>query len=373
MNRRYIQDAAKRVVLGLYSDEIVDDLLSVTSQYMKGQEKSYALNIPSSLHGATSAREMTNPVVIAPQKPVNDFFREMGICDGKIIKGPLNRILARMITIPMMISGYMNNYPSPQEREIYTDPPLLQRSPDELKRLYDTFFAAASEKLEGKTEMLKRFASLGIFGDFASVMEKVYPSRTSTEAYELFGIFHLFPSNQVVDITATSPGVILPTEADPLRFKDSVLELRKNLLRPTYFEMLKNSVNLNVRGGRRRARRYSASRSGTAESLAEYPQLVEAAKGILQGYLGMENRFQIRLGKQDPRMKLATLIGDAGVVYSVRDKDEKKITHNVTVIDAVEAARQREIFDEQWARGEPIIDAGVIDRLVAEFGQKQGN
>jgi hypothetical protein len=203
---------------------------------------------------------------------------------------------------------------------------------------------------------------LGELGQKAaeSENEKAYPAYGSTEAYELFGIFHMFPDNRQVDVTATSPGVILPTEADPLRFKDSVPGLRKNLLRPPYFTMLTESIATG--GGRRR--RYSASRAGTAKALREYPHLAGAAKELLSRYLELGDAFEIRLGEQDPRMAFATLIGDMGVVYSVRDPAEKdKIAHNVTVMDAAEAGKHRQIFEEQWAKGVPIKSTDVIDDL----------
>ncbi len=82
-------------------------------------------------------------------------------------------------------------------------------------------------------------------------------------------------------------------------------------------------------------------------------------------------RFEIRIGEHDLRMRLATLIGDVGVVYSVRDKEQKsKIAHNLTVINPEEARRQREIFEEQWERGEKIDSVDVLDKLVEEFKGK---
>lgn len=194
-------------------------------------------------------------------------------------------------------------------------------------------------------------------------MEGVYPAIGSTQAYELFGIFHLFPSNYLVDLTATTPGVVLPTEANPLQFKDSVVELKKNLLRPTCFEMLRKSIDL----GEGRSRRYSAGREGTTKNLRDYPQLLPFAKEILQGYIDLGESFGIRLGEQDRRMKLATLVGDIGVVFSVRDSEQKeKIAHNVTVIDPEEARRYREIFDEQWEEGKPLDNAYALDELMTD-------
>jgi hypothetical protein len=353
---------------GLYGPEIVDNISTIAEHYLteKRDNPNYK-PVPSSLHGATSARDMSDPVVKAPDKPLSDLFKKMGVYDGERIKGPLNHILARLLTIPRMIEGYIENYPTGEEKAIYKDPPMLQLSPDELKRIRDDYFTLACEKLKDRLELANKFRIIGLAGETVADIESAYPGESSTEAYENFGIFHLFPSNETVDITSTSPGVIIPTEADPLRYKDTVEILKKNLLRPTYFEMLRLSIEL----AKDRVRRYSANRGGTAENLAKYISMLGAAKQILSEYLELGERFEIRLGEQDPRMKLATLIGDIGVVYSVRDKEQKsKIAHNVTVIDPEEARRQREIFEEQWAKGERIDSVGIIDHLVKEYGNQ---
>ena len=361
---------------GLYPDYIVGETARLAGHYtqMKADHPSY-VSVPESLHGVTRAREMSDVRVEGPQKKFRtDLLPILGVYDGKTVHGPLNHILARMITIPMMIGGYLDHYPDENEIGIYTDPPLLQFSPDELRHLYDAYFAAADEALKDPEELGRRFRMLGYVGENVTQFEPVYPAASSdrvsgsTQAYELFGIFHLFPSNYTVDITSTSPGIILPTEADPLRFRDSVAELKKNLLRPTYFEMLKRSIDSDFRI----KRRYSASRSGTAKNLAEYPQLLDAAKEILARYLALGKRFEIRVGEQREAMKLATLIGDAGVVYSVRDSTQKdKIAHNVTVMDPSEARIHRDEFEIlQWADGVPITSTDILDELLAE-GQKK--
>jgi hypothetical protein len=81
--------------------------------------------------------------------------------------------------------------------------------------------------------------------------------------------------------------------------------------------------------------------------------------------LAIGDVFEIRIGEILPEMKLATLIGDSGVVYSVRDEKEKsKIAHNITVIDPAEAKRHRERFEEQWAKGRRIDSTDMIDELM---------
>jgi len=354
------------LVSGLYSDQIVDELQKIADHYrdIKRSKPSY-LDVPSSLHNVTGARKMSNPIVAVPEDIRSPIFKHLGITGEECLHGPLNHILARMITIPMMLEGYVNNYPAEEELKIYTDPPLLQMPQDEVKRIFEKYFARASEKLKDEKEFVKAFKVLGEIGQqVAEETENVYPANGSTQAYELFGIFHLFPDNRQVDLTATSPGVILPTEADPLRFKDSVVALKKNLLRPTYFQMLRFSIRPEL--GDNRRRRYSASREGTARNLQAYPQLAESAKDILATYLALGGRFEIRVGDQIPEMKLATLIGDIGIVYSVRDKEQKsKIAHNVTVINPEEAAKWRNVFDEQWKNGKPIDNRAVVDELLA--------
>lgn len=353
---------------GLYADSAVEDLAGLAQHYL--DTKDYEMHrgdgiepVPGSLRGITGHRSMSNGVIPKGDfRPRGELFRMLGVEGEETINGPLNHILARMITIPRMIDGYNANYPTdPGERAIYTDPPMLQLEQRELMKIRYDHFAMAAEILRNPAELVRRFHLLGDIGEDVARVESAYPARGSTQAYENFGIFHLFPSNRQVDITATSPGVILPTEADPLRFKDSVVSLKKNLLRPTYFEMLRHSIDL----GPDRIRRYSAGSEGTAKDLRQYPQLLEAAKKILSDYLELGEAFEIRLGEQAPAMKLATLIGDTGVVYSVRDPEQKnKIAHNVTVFDPEEAALHRKFFEEQWARGDPIRETSVLDKLM---------
>lgn len=352
---------------GLYSDEVVDYVSTLADLYsdrkLSGLDR---LPIPDSLKDVTESRKMSKPMVYIPDGCFdNPVLRHLGIVEGEKINGPLNHIITRMLTIPKMLPGYIDNYPTnPDELKTYTDPPLLQLPPDELKRISDDYFAQAHHALSEEPELLERFKLLGVIGEYvAKEVENVYPAVGSTQAYDLFGIFHLFPSNKKVDITSTSPGVILPTEADPLRFKDSVVLLKKNLLRPEYFSMLRKSIDIDDG----RSRRYSANREGTANNLKAYPHLSDAAKEILSEYLKIRDRFEIRLGEQDPRMKLATLVGDIGIVYSIRDKEQKsKIAHNLTVYSPEEAKKYREIFDEQWERGEPITNTSIIDELISE-------
>ncbi len=359
-------DKVTELFSGLYSDSIVEEAGRLSQYYMEKQDV-YPLRmpVPDSMHDVTDHRDMIDSCVEAPKdKLKTGFFKMIGAEDGKKIIGPFNHILARMFTIPRMIDGYIENYPTDtEELAIYTDPNLLQYSPDELKELRDIYFAQASDILKDPAELIERFRLLGEIGEDAAQIESAYPAVGSTQAYELFGIFHLFPSNKTVDVTSTSPGVILPTEADPLKYKDSVDILKKNLLRPTYFEMLRHAIDLDPE----RKRRYSANRKGTAKNLQAYPQLLEAAKDILRGYIDLGKSFEIRLGEQDPRMRKATLVGDIGVVYSVRDKEQKsKIAHNVTIIDPKEADRHRKTFEEQYNSGETIKDVKILDGLMKE-------
>ncbi len=281
-------EKVSELLSGLYPDKIIDEMGKIVGDYLSKLQKNPRYKpVPSSLHEVTEAREMFDPVIEISWEP-DEFFELMGIYDGKsrTVKGPLNHILTRMFTIARMLEGYIENYPNEEEKKIYTDPPLLQRESEELKRIHEKYFANATEKLKNKNELMKRFELLGKVGESIANIETVYPGQSSTEAYENFGIFHLFPSNKEVDITSTSPGVIIPTEADPLRYKDSVLILKKNLLRPTYFEMLRLSVDL----GKDRVRKYSANREGTAKNLIKYISMLNEAKKILSGYLQLGGR-----------------------------------------------------------------------------------
>jgi hypothetical protein len=171
------------------------------------------------------------------------------------------------------------------------------------------------------------------------------------------------PDNMQVDLTATSPGVILPTEADPFKYKDTVNILKKNLMRFTYFEMLKRCVSSPFAEGR--VRRYFAGKEGTANNINKYPQFADAAKKILAQYLALgDDVFQIRLGDILYGMNFATLVGDLGVVYSIRDEKQKKIAHNLTVYDPDEGKLWRTAFDAQWSEAEPLNSVNIIDRLM---------
>jgi hypothetical protein len=352
------------LLTGLYSDKVIDEVSAAAAHYAteRLENPKYA-DVPSDLHGVTDAKRMSSTIVHADDIDC-DVLKHLGILKEAELKGPLNHMVARMFTVPRMLKGYIQNLPSEQEKSIYTDPQLLQYEISRLKGLYETYFTQASDMLEGKDELLKRFKQLGEFGEMVcDEIENVYPATNSTEAYELFGIFHLFPNNEQVGLTSTSPGVILPTEADPLKYKDSVDMLKKNLLRPTYFEMLSNSVVLDAG----RSRRYFASREGTRKNLLAYPQLIDAAKEILSRYLELgKGVFEIRTGQPFDDMKKVTLVGKKGVVYSIRDPGQKeKIAHNLTVIDEKEGLRWKEMFDKQWDTGDPIDSVDVIDRLIA--------
>ena len=357
-----IKEGVGELLDGLYSDGIVETASGAAKGYTMVQKYQPAFTeMPHSLAEATGRTKIYGPDV--EYGVYGDFFELMDFTEKHgYMKGPLNHITTRMITIPMMIKDYIGNYPTKEEIKIYEDPPLLQLSPDKLKEFYEDYLATAAEKLEDKEELVKRFDMLGRLGEkIAYEIEDSYPAKGSTQAYELFGIFHLFPSNSEVDVTSTSPGVVLPTEADPLRFKDSVPLLSKNLLRPTYFEMLKRSIEL----GPERTRRYFASRKGTAKNLKDYATLLPFAKEILQGYINLGKSFEIRIGEQDPRMELATLVGDVGVVFSVRDKEQKeKIAHNVTVMNPDLARKYRNVFDEQWEKGIPLDKTDMLDEIV---------
>lgn len=288
------------------------------------------------------------------------------IKDGKII-GPANHIISRLISIPAMLGDYIESNPTPEEVASYTDPKLLQYTPEQLQEVFKNHFEKASEALSDRNELDRRFALLGELGELLinEDVETVYPAMGSTQAYENFGIFHLFPSNKLVNLTSTSPGVILPTEADPMKYKDDI-KGQKNLLRAVYFKMLSHSVDP-THFGEGRSKQYFASETGTAKNLQKYPKLLGAAKEILQSYLDLgPETFEIRLGNITKVMSHVTLIGDIGIVYSVRDSEDKKINHNITVIDPKPAMQRRdEFYRTQWEIGKLAREAGIVDELAA--------
>ena len=55
-----------------------------------------------------------------------------------------------------------------------------------------------------------------------------------------------------------------------------------------------------------------------------------------------------------------------GVVFSVRDKEEKKIAHNVTVMNREDAEKYRKIFNEKFYSSKKLDSVDVIDEIVEE-------
>jgi hypothetical protein len=242
---------------------------------------------------------------------------------------------------------------------------LLQYDVERLKKVYSEFFSDANDILLAQEENLdEKFKILGELVELScNGVEPVYGSKGSTQAYETFGPWHLIPSNPEVDLTATSPGVVLATEADPIKYAGD----DKNLIRSTYFDMLRSSIKQTIGSGRRRL--YFASEPGTRAKLQQYqetdPKLIEASKEILQKNLELgKDVFQIRIGTPNDSMRFATLVGDMGVVYYVRDGIQKKIAHNVTVWDQNEGGQWREQFMDQWNRATPLDNIDMIDNLA---------
>ena len=57
-------------------------------------------------------------------------------------------------------------------------------------------------------------------------------------------------------------------------------------------------------------------------------------------------------------------LGDMGVVFSVRDKEEKKIAHNVTVMNKDDAEKYRKIFNEEFYSSKKLNNVNVINEIV---------
>jgi len=53
-----------------------------------------------------------------------------------------------------------------------------------------------------------------------------------------------------------------------------------------------------------------------------------------------------------------------GVVFSVRDKEEKKIAHNVTVMNKDDAEKYRKIFNEEFYSSKKLNNVNVINEIV---------
>ena len=148
---------------GLYSAEVIDNVARIGAHYLNGrQEHPTYEDVPKDLHMFTEARQMSDTTVPAPTGYESQVLSDLGILrENGTIKGAFNHIMTRMLTIPMVLGGYVKNWPSEAEIEIFTDPPLLQRDKEYVARAHDRYFAQAGDKLASKEELARRFAMLG--------------------------------------------------------------------------------------------------------------------------------------------------------------------------------------------------------------------
>jgi hypothetical protein len=163
---------------GLYRPEVIDDVATVGAHYLNGRRENPTYDdVPPQLHKFTDARKMSDVKVPAPQGFDSHVLRDLAILgnDG-VIKGSFNHIITRIITIPMIIGGYVENWPPKAEQDIYTDPPIFQRDRDYVARANDKYFAQAGEKLSSPEVLARRFKMLGELGQDALEIEPVYPA-----------------------------------------------------------------------------------------------------------------------------------------------------------------------------------------------------
>jgi hypothetical protein len=302
---------------------------------------------PSMNLSATGRSDLSYPVL-----------SHLGIVKDGNLMGPFAGIAAKFIMTPMMLGPFVDNLPS--DRSPYTNPPLLQAHPNELRKLVKDVFGMAIEFLADEERLRSKLLEFGALCNAVAVeLESVFAASDSTDAYLTFGIHHLFPDNHFVWITSTSPGIVLPLEADPVKYRLPGQDVKfGNPMRPAYFDMLRLSARPDYR------RRYFASLEGTRNGLRQHPELKDAAKGILRKYLALGDLFEIRIGQPEPAMAQVTFVSSTGCVYSVRDPNEKKIAHNLTAVNTEDRDRWMATFEKQWDAAVPFTEA-VVDELLA--------
>ncbi len=328
------------------------------------QRRMYAAALPTELEPFTSVRSISEGIAPAVTDRPLMLERQLGIVHPAepVIRGPLVGILFRYAMLPMYLGRFAEarEHMSPEERAKYNDPPILQNDEALNALLEEWVFKDAAGRMSEPEAFSRVFRRVGELADHARrEFEEHYATRSSTQAYEAFGAAHLFPETRANRVTATSPGAILPAEADPLAYVGRVVDLETNLGRAAYFRLMRLGAET---AGRRR---YLASIDGTRKDLRRYPELAEDAKRLLQGWLDLgTDRFELRIGTPDPALRNVTFVTDWGLVLSVRG-EEKKIARNVTVTDHEAAKGYKKRFDASFAQARPVTDVSVVDDLIA--------
>lgn len=384
---RKIANDVKELMTELYQEEIADQYATATNAYLSAlRNKDYEYNnISDVLNDSVDFQKQLKGELNTEKVSVSNiassdlvhidhkFFDDMGYMEnfekGEDLRwvGPLNANLARAVMIPLVLEQYIEAYPSDEEFEEIgeaLDPKLFEYSPAVLNKVKDYGHYRSTRALENPEDRKDILEKLGELGDEIAKIEKSYAANNSTQSYESFGMFHLLPSDNEVCVTATTPGVILPSERNPNLFPDHDEVLQQNRVRPAYFDLLASraqDLGMDVI--------YFADEEGTVGKFRDFDQdYFEKAKENLSEFLELDN-FELYIGDKNPKMKIATLVEEGkGVAYSVRGGDEDKIIDNLTHVHTSgalkEAEKFREIFQDQIDNASKVKNSDELDDLA---------
>lgn len=334
------------ILRSVHGDRTKAEFMDIAQQALPRRFLMPLLDAPPSLkdHTAVKCKGQKIPV----KGCFSDVFFHLGVLEARdgrqFANAPLSNMLVRLTLLPALVSECRKALDKGTAMEAFTDPPVLKdgngRALDELDAIAARTLGRGPSSLAYRSRMMNLLAN--IVGGLAPV-EAPYCGFTSTDAYINFGIFHL--ANEKASITATTPGLILPPEFDPLKWPDPK-KPDANVIRRMYFMMLEHAASIGER-------RYFADRDNTARILQSYPEdyITESVR-IAADFT--QAGVQIRIGKSNEVTRHATLVSDSGVVYSVREEAGRKITHNYTVFSQKDASRAMPEFNGQWQNGQAV-------------------
>lgn len=215
-----------------------------------------------------------------------------------------------------------------------------------------------------------------IFSNYISYgWKNYYEAFTPAEFYERAKKVH--KQSKEVRITSMTPGLILPSEYDPISYPHR--DEKGYPERKEYFQVLKEQAEKGLKV------KYFFDEEETKNKLKEYIkngeyEYLNEGKKILKEFLKTGN-VEVRYGKVLDKYKKYVIIGHVEdkktkelipelIIISERDKEKKKIRRGEFIRDKKEAKQLSDEFDEnQWNKGKEVKDESVIDKLLDDFGK----
>jgi len=345
-----VRDLGRRIdaissVIGIYfSPKVGSGFGDLSWQILEKRMSAPLLDAPKSLQGRTEKTQCRDQKIPVSGK-FSDVFFKLGILGekdgGTVANAPVVGMAARMLFLPSVVSIFFES--GKAAGASFSDPPVLKMSASEAAGIM-----RAGNDIRVKTNGLEYNGGvIRLFADFAKIMapfESPFCGFTSTDAYVHFTHFQL--ANREVRITSTTPGAILPSENNPVKWKVDGKE--GDIARIAYFGVLQDAPEA-TKGNRS----YFADVHNTRRALAAQDRglLLESANLVTH----YEKRgVRIRVGEVAEELRHATLVSSQGVVYSVRDTGDKRAVHNYTVYSKEEAGRYSGVFAGQWSGGKPF-------------------